>query len=58
MSMSNFLVVERLGSLEMATTESTVGIDHVTVVPENFEPTDALHPGPEPDDADCDGSAD
>jgi len=36
----------------MATSESTVGIDHVTVVPENFEPADALHPGPEFDEDD------
>ena len=37
----------------MATRESTVGIDHVTVVPENFEPADALQPGPEFDGDDA-----
>ncbi|MEF8777194.1 MAG: hypothetical protein V5A43_11940 [Haloarculaceae archaeon] len=36
----------------MATTDCTVGIDHVTVVPENFEPSDALRPGPEVDEVD------
>jgi hypothetical protein len=52
MSMGNLLRVPALESTEMATTEATVGIDHVTVVPENFEPTDGPRPRPESDDAD------
>ena len=36
----------------MATKESTVGIDHVTVVPENFEPAEPPRPRPESAEAD------
>jgi hypothetical protein len=41
MSMGNLLGATPLGRPEMATTESTVGIDHLTDVPENFDGTDA-----------------
>ena len=41
MSMGNLLGAPPLGRTGMASTESTVGIDHVTVVPENFDGTDA-----------------
>jgi len=38
MSMGNYLVVWPVGVTVMATTETDVGMDHLTVVPENFEP--------------------
>lgn len=40
----------------MATKETAVGIDHLTVVPENFEPAESLRPGPAFEEADRDES--
>ena len=52
MSMGNLLEGWAVAPGVMATTDSTVGIDHVTVVPENFEPADPPRPRPEPDESD------
>jgi hypothetical protein len=38
MSMGNYLRVQSERQSVMAATNQTVGFDHVTVVPENFEP--------------------
>lgn len=45
MRMSNFLGFERLSITEMAVTTSRFGIDHPTVVPTNFDPTDEEETG-------------
>jgi hypothetical protein len=38
MSMGNFLRVEVVGVYEMAVKNDTVGMDHPTTVPANYEP--------------------
>ncbi|MFT4946779.1 MAG: hypothetical protein ACI8TL_001016, partial [Natronomonas sp.] len=38
--MSNYLSVRTLRTTVMAASNQTVGFDHLTVVPENFEPSD------------------
>ena len=38
MSMGNYLSLHVLLVAVMAASNQTVGVDHVTVVPENFEP--------------------
>ena len=38
MSMGNYLSIRVLLWSVMAASNQTVGVDHVTVVPENFEP--------------------
>lgn len=42
MSMGNYLWVRVLPVSVMAASNQRVGFDHVTVVPENFEPDDGL----------------
>jgi hypothetical protein len=43
MSMSNYLYVRHERSDVMATRESPIGVDHPTIVPENFEPESATN---------------
>lgn len=38
MSMSNYLYDGRVGLDTMAASNQSVGLDHLTVIPENFEP--------------------
>ncbi len=37
MSMGNYLMVGRVGSAVMATSKTPMGVNHTTVVPENFD---------------------
>lgn len=45
MSMSNYLCVRHQDERVMATSEHTMGVDHPTVVPENFEPESETNGG-------------
>ncbi len=44
MSMGNYLNVGGVDSDTMATRQSTVGVDHPTVVPANFDPESVTCP--------------
>lgn len=51
MIMGNYLSLRRLPCSVMAVGETTVGLAHLTVVPENFEPEEADATEGNPDDA-------